>query len=146
MSYEGIVNIVLGLICAAREGNLDRHLKSVQTMIPRLFAYDRIDHAWYLPHSYASITSLKYRMLGCQMNSTKVDSPCNLELQIHLLKFKQTGQLQTINRDSQISGGIKGFQNTYEIYMYGFWAIFLSQTLSVRGKRHQLSYLALTVA
>ena len=45
MSYVGMVNIVLGLIRAARKGIRHRDLKFVQAMIPRLFSYDWMNYA-----------------------------------------------------------------------------------------------------
>ena len=53
-----MVDIVLALVRASREGNWDLHLQSVHTMIPWLFAYDRVNYARYLPYYYASMTRL----------------------------------------------------------------------------------------
>ena len=58
MSYIDMVDIVLGLVRAAREGKWDLHLQSVRAMIPWLFAYDRVNYARYLPYYYASMTRL----------------------------------------------------------------------------------------
>ena len=59
MSYEDIVEtVLLGLLCASREGNWPLHLSVIQAMIPWCFAYDKINYARYLPAYYAQMTNL----------------------------------------------------------------------------------------
>ena len=49
MSYMDMIEILLGLIRASREGGWMLHLASVRAMIPWCFAYDRLNYARYLP-------------------------------------------------------------------------------------------------
>ena len=58
LSYIDIVDILLGLIRASREGNWQLHLNAIYSMIPWCFAYDRQNYARYLPIYYAQMTSL----------------------------------------------------------------------------------------
>ena len=49
MSYIHLVgDVLLGLICASREGNLLLHLYAVHHMIPWCFAYEKFNYARYL--------------------------------------------------------------------------------------------------
>ena len=107
LSYVDMLDILLGLIRAAREGNWNLHIQSVRAIIPWLFAYDRVNYARYLPYYYVSMTRLDIIRV-CEKNFAKVDSLCNLEHQIPSQKFQQTRQLETINRHTQTSGGTKG--------------------------------------
>ena len=58
MSYIDIVDILLGLIRASREGNWQLHLNAIHSMIPWCFAYDQQNYARYLSIYYAQMTSL----------------------------------------------------------------------------------------
>ena len=49
MSYMDMIDILLGLIRASREGDCMLHLASVRAMIPWCFAYERLNYARYLP-------------------------------------------------------------------------------------------------
>lgn len=59
ISNIDIVEIaLLGLLCAAREGNWDLHLSAIRTLIPWCFAYDKVNYARYLSPYLAEMTSL----------------------------------------------------------------------------------------
>lgn len=58
LSYLDIVEILLGLLRASREGHWMLHLASICAMIPWCFAYDRLNYACYLPYYYAQMTQL----------------------------------------------------------------------------------------
>ena len=58
MSYVDMVEIVLGLVRASREGDLEHHLMSIRAMIPWCFAYDRLNYARYLPYYFATMCCL----------------------------------------------------------------------------------------
>ena len=49
MSYFDLVEILLGLLRASREGNWALHLSSIRQMIPWCFAYDNLNYARYFP-------------------------------------------------------------------------------------------------
>ena len=48
MSYVDMVEVLLGLIRATREGNWSMHLSSVREIVPWCFAYDNVNYARYL--------------------------------------------------------------------------------------------------
>ena len=50
MSYVDMVEIVLGLVRASREGDFEHHLMCIRAMIPWCFAYDPLNYARYLPY------------------------------------------------------------------------------------------------
>ena len=58
MSYVNVVEIVLGLVRASREGDFERHLMCIRAMIPWCFAYDRLNYAHYLPYYFATMCRL----------------------------------------------------------------------------------------
>ena len=49
MSYFDLVEILLSLLRASREGNWALHLSSIRQMIPWCFAYDNLNYARYFP-------------------------------------------------------------------------------------------------
>jgi hypothetical protein len=58
MTYIDMVEIMLGLLRASREGNWLLHLASVHKMIPWCFAYDKQNYARFLPIYYAEMSQL----------------------------------------------------------------------------------------
>ena len=48
MSYVDMIEVLLGLIRATREGNWSIHLSSLRGIVPWCFAYDNINYARYL--------------------------------------------------------------------------------------------------
>ena len=110
MSYVDMVDFVLGLIRAAREGNWDLHLQSVRAMIPWLFAYDRVNYAWYLPYYYASMTRLDITPPGVSEEFRQGRFSVQLWTSNPFAKIPADQAIEeTINRDTQTSGGTKGF-------------------------------------
>ncbi|XP_078679472.1 uncharacterized protein LOC144915103 [Branchiostoma floridae x Branchiostoma belcheri] len=110
MSYIDIVEIMLGLVRASREGDWQLHLAAVRQMIPWCFAYDHLNYARYLPAYLSDM---------CHLNETHPDA----------LEYLQSGGFsaqigdqnpfgripvdqaceETVNKDTQTSGGTKGF-------------------------------------
>lgn len=110
MSYLDMVEILLGLLRAAREGDWMLHLASIHAMIPWCFAYDKLNYARFLPYYYATMTRLPidhpdvHQMfmqggfsvqLGCQNPFGRIPVDQTIE--------------ETVNRDTQTAGGTKGF-------------------------------------
>ncbi len=58
VSYLDMVEILLGLIRASREGDWMLHLGGIRAMIPWCFAYDRMNYARYLHYYYAQMSQL----------------------------------------------------------------------------------------
>lgn len=59
MSFVDLVEILLGLIRASREGNWLLHLSSISAMIPWCFAYDKHNYANYLSMYYSQMSRLQ---------------------------------------------------------------------------------------
>lgn len=59
MSYIQLVDVLLALIRASRDGNWHLHLHAIREMIPWCFAYDKVNYARYLPAYYAQMISLE---------------------------------------------------------------------------------------
>jgi len=59
MSYlDIVVDVLLGLTRASREGTWRLHLHAIRQMIPWYFAYDKINYARYLPVYFAEMMNL----------------------------------------------------------------------------------------
>ena len=58
MSYVDLVEILLRLLRASREGNWKLHLHHIRAMIPWCLAHDKPNYARYLPVYYAQMTRL----------------------------------------------------------------------------------------
>ena len=88
MSYMDMVEIVLGLVRASREGVFEHHLMCIRAMIPWCFAYNRLNYARYLPYYFATMCRLsmnypdvyQYFMQGGRIlkNEADVQSIVNL--------------------------------------------------------------------
>ena len=60
ISYFDLVEILLGLLRALREGNWALHLSSIRQMIPWCFAYDNLNYARYFPQRVIFFSVLIY--------------------------------------------------------------------------------------
>ena len=58
MSHVDMVEVILGLIRAYRDGDWKLHLASIREMIPWCFAYDKLNYARYLPYYFAHMSRL----------------------------------------------------------------------------------------
>jgi len=110
MSYVDMVEIMLALLRASREGDWMLHLASIREMIPWCFAYDKLNYARFLPYYYA------------QMSRLPLDHP---EVHAHFMEGGFSVQIgttnpfgripvdqtieETVNKDTQTPGGTKGF-------------------------------------
>ena len=110
MSYIDIVEILLGLLRATREGNWELHLSCIRQMIPWCFAYDNLNYARYLS-AYVS-----------EMSHLEDDHPNILEyfksggFAVQIGEVNTFGRIpvdqtceETVNKDTQTPGGTKGF-------------------------------------
>ena len=59
MSYLDIVQILLNLLRASREGDWELHLSAVRKMIPWCFAYDNLNYARYLSAYVSEMSHLE---------------------------------------------------------------------------------------
>ena len=110
MSYIDMVDILFGLLRASREGNWPLHLFSIRKMIPWCFAYDKLNYARFLSIYYAQMLELPTNhphvhaefmkgMFSVQLGDTNTFGRIPVDQTIEV----------TINKDTQTSGGTKGF-------------------------------------
>eukprot|EP00058_Branchiostoma_floridae_P019404 XP_002604894.1 hypothetical protein BRAFLDRAFT_77273 [Branchiostoma floridae] len=110
MSYIDLVDILLGLLRATREGDWLLHLVSIRKLIPWCFAYDRVNYARYLSYYYAQMSQLHSQHPDVYAEFMRG----HFSVQIgHTNPFgripvDQTIE-ETINKDTQTAGGTKGF-------------------------------------
>lgn len=110
MSCVDMIEVLLALVRASREGNWSLHLAAIRNIIPWVFAYDKYNYSKYLSVYY------------CQM--TRLDDT-HPEVHRHMLQGGFSVQLgssntfgrvpvdqtieETANKDTQTPGGTKGF-------------------------------------
>ena len=110
MTYLGMVEILLGLLRADREGDWPLYLSCIREMIPLCFAMDKTNYARYLPIYYAQMTHLKEDCpdlyhhfqnggFSVQLSSTNPFARIAVD---------QTTE-ETVNIDTQTAGGTHGF-------------------------------------
>ena len=110
MSYLDLIDLLLAMIRASREGDWDLHISSIRNFIPWCFAYDNINYARYLS-SYLSEMShledehpevLAYLKSGGFAVQIGEDNPFGR------IPVDQACE-ETVNKDTQTPGGTKGF-------------------------------------
>eukprot|EP00058_Branchiostoma_floridae_P000977 XP_002586465.1 hypothetical protein BRAFLDRAFT_106667 [Branchiostoma floridae] len=110
MSYIDLVEILLGLLRATREGDWLLHQVSIRQLIPWCFAYDRVNYARYLSYYYAQMSQLQSQHPDVYAEFMRG----HFSVQIgHANPFGRIPVDQTIeetvNKDTQTAGGTKGF-------------------------------------
>lgn len=110
MSYLDLVDIMLNMLRASREGDWSLHLLSVHDMIPWCFAYDKQNYARYLSHYYAEMTHQETEHPDVH------EFLKNGGFSVQLGKQNPFGRIpvdqvieETVNKDTQTAGGTKGF-------------------------------------
>ena len=108
MTYIDMVEILLGLLRADREGDRNLHLASIRQIIPWCFALDKINYARYLPLYYVQMTKLEstcpelyqHFQRGYFSVQLKQGNPFNR------ISVDQTTE-ETVNKDTQTAGGTR---------------------------------------
>ncbi|KAL7394540.1 hypothetical protein ABVT39_027571, partial [Epinephelus coioides] len=110
MSYLDLVEIMLALIRASREGNWILHLAAIRQMIPWCFAYDKVNYARFLPFYYASMTQLpvEHPEVYTQFMEGRFAVQIGTHNPFGHIPVDQTIE-ETVSRDTQTPGGTKGF-------------------------------------
>ncbi|CAK6970967.1 hypothetical protein D5F01_LYC11269 [Scomber scombrus] len=67
MSYFDMVEVVLNLVRASREGNWALHMASIRSIIPWTFAYDNLNYARSLTAYYSEMSSIEHEKPGLYM-------------------------------------------------------------------------------
>ena len=109
LSYMDMVEILLGLIRASREGDWMLHLASLRAMIPWCFAYDRLNYARYLPYNYAQMYQLP--TTNPDVHAEFMQGGFSVQLGSNnpfgRIPVDQTIE-ETVNKDTQTPGGTNG--------------------------------------
>lgn len=110
MSYVDIVQILLDLLRADREGNWNLHLRSIRSMIPWCFAMDKSNYSRYLPIYYAKMTRLEHDSpeIYEHFKSGGFSVQIGPDNTFGKIAIDQTLE-ETVNKDTQTAGGTKGF-------------------------------------
>jgi len=110
MTYIDLVEILLGLIRADREGDWYLHLACIRKMIPWCFAMDKTNYSRYLPVHYGQMMMLnsvcpdlhQHFLNGGFSVQRSSGNPFGK------IAVDQTLE-ETVNKDTQTSGGTRGF-------------------------------------
>ena len=106
MSYVDMIEVLLGLIRATREGNWSMQLSSLRGIVQWCLAYDNINYVRYLsemshlPEGHPD--AFKYVSSGGLSVQLSNSNP------FERVPVDQTCE-ETVNKDTQTSGGTKGF-------------------------------------
>ena len=105
-----MVDILLGLLRAPREGNWLLHLTMVRKMICWCFAYDKINYARFLPYYYATMSRLHVDHPGVYDEFTKGAFSVQIGDKNPFGRIPVDQAIEeTVNKDTQTPGGTKGF-------------------------------------
>lgn len=110
MSYIDIVEILLGLLRASREGNWELHVSSIRKMIPWCFAYDNLNYARYLSAYLSEMSHLEedHPDVIAYFRSGGFSVQIGDENPFGRIPVDQACE-ETVNKDTQTAGGTKGF-------------------------------------
>lgn len=111
MNYLDMVEILLGLIRASREGNWNLHLLMIEKMIPYCFAYDRINYSRYLPFYLSDMKRLQEEHPNLFHYFSELggfSAQIGNQNSFGRIPIDQTIE-ETANKDTQTPGGTKGF-------------------------------------
>ncbi|CAH1248853.1 Hypp8457 [Branchiostoma lanceolatum] len=110
MSYIEMVEIMLNLVGASREGDWELHLSAISQMIPWCFAYDHTNYARYLPAYLFDMSHLNetHPEAFDYLKSGGFSVQIGDQNPFGRIPVDQTCE-ETVNKDTQTSGGTKGF-------------------------------------
>ena len=110
MSYLDMVDVLLGLIRASRESNLELHLACIEEICHWLFAYDKTNYSRYLPVYWLDMQ----KIVSTNEEAREFLSAGGLSVQLsNTNPFGRIPPDQTIeetaNKDTQTAKGIRHF-------------------------------------
>ena len=105
-----MVEILVGLLQASRDGHWMLHLAYIRAMIPWCFAYDRHNYTRYLPYYYAQITQLPVKHPDVHAEFMKGGFSVQLGSRNSFGRIPVDQTIgETVIKDTQTPGGTKGF-------------------------------------
>ena len=110
MTYIELVELMLNMLRATREGNWKLHLKAIHDLVPWCFAYDNINYARYLSAYYAEMSNLhiEHPQVYEYMEQGGFSVQIGSSNSFGRIPVDQTVE-ETVNKDTQTQGGTKGF-------------------------------------
>ena len=110
LSYIDMVELMLHMIRASREGNWMLHLACIRQMLPWCFAYDNTNYARYMSIYYNDMTSLpkEHPQVHAFMEADGFSVQMSPDNAFGRIPVNQTIE-ETINKDTQMAGGTRGF-------------------------------------
>lgn len=146
LSYIDMIEIILDLIRASREGNWNLHISAIRRMIPWCFAYDKHNYARYLAIYLAQMTRLEID--HPYVHEQLISGGFSVQLSEHnpFSKIPVDQAIEeTVNRDTQTSGGTTGFSlksNTVSKYYLTaeYRSICIRQLRQLSGTTLKTSY------
>ncbi|KAK3735047.1 hypothetical protein QZH41_001743 [Actinostola sp. cb2023] len=110
MSYIDIVEIMLNLVRASREGHWELHLSAVKQMIPWCFAYNNLNYARYMSAYLSEMSHLKetHPEVCEYLKSGGFSVQIGTKNPFGRIPTDQACE-ETVNKDTQTAGGTKGF-------------------------------------
>ncbi|XP_068719543.1 uncharacterized protein [Montipora capricornis] len=110
LSYIDMVELMLHMIRASREGNWMLHLACIRQMLPWCFAYDNTNYARYMSIYYSDMTSLpkEHPQVHAFMEAGGFSVQMSPDNAFGRIPVDQTIE-ETINKDTQTAGGTRGF-------------------------------------
>lgn len=110
MSYIDMIEILLGMLRASREGNWELHVSSIRRMIPWCFAYDHLNYARYLSAYLSEMSHLEeeHPDVLAYFRSGGFSVQLGDKNPFGRVPVDQTCE-ETVNKDTQTPGGTKGF-------------------------------------
>eukprot|EP00795_Rhopilema_esculentum_P000015 gene15-9612_t len=140
MSYIDMIELLLQMIRASREGNWELHLSCIRQMLPWCFAYNAITYSRYMSAYYSDMTKLQddhleiYKFMGNGGFSVQLSK----ENTFGRISVDQTLE-ETVNKDTQTAGGTKGLSlRPGAVQRYYLMAEF--RALFLRNLREMVGY------
>lgn len=105
-----MVETLLGLLRGSREGDWELHLSSISEIVPWCFAYDNLNYARYLSAYLHEMSHLpeEHPDILEYLRSGGFSVQMNEDNSFGRIPVDQTCE-ETVNKDTQTSGGTKGF-------------------------------------
>jgi len=105
-----MVELMLHMIRASREGNWMLHLACIRQMLPWCFAYNNANCARHMSICYSDLTSLPKEnpQAHAFMEAGGFSVPMSPDNAFGRISVDQTIE-ETINQDTQTAGGTRGF-------------------------------------
>lgn len=140
MSYIDMIELLLHMIRASREGNWELHLSCVHQMLPWCFAYNAINYSRYMSVYYGDMMNLPndHPEVHEFMQNGGFSVQMSKDNTFGRIPVDQTLE-ETVNKDTQTPGGTKGFSlNPGAVERYYITAEF--RTLFLRNLRKMVGY------